>query len=38
MFQLDYNPIFLRSRIFNSFAFPDRTLNGFRVSAGIVIR
>jgi opacity protein-like surface antigen len=38
LFQLDYNPIFLRSRIFNSIAFPDHTLNGFRFSAGIVIK
>ena len=36
--QLDYNPIFLQSRTVNSIAFPDRTLNGFRFSTGIVIK
>jgi hypothetical protein len=36
--QFDYNPTFLRSRIFNSVTFPDRTLNGFRFSTGIVIK
>jgi len=36
--QLDYNPIFLRSRTFNSVTFTDRTLNGFRFSTGIVIK
>jgi hypothetical protein len=36
--QLDYNPIFLRSRAFNSVTFSDRTLNGFRFSTGIVIK
>jgi opacity protein-like surface antigen len=36
--QFDYNPIFLRSRTFNSVTFPDRTLNGFRFSTGIVIK
>jgi len=36
--QFDYNPIFLRSRTFNSTTFPDRTLNGFRFSTGIVIK
>lgn len=38
VFQFDYNPIFLRSRTVNSIAFPDRTLNGFRFSTGIVIK
>jgi len=38
LFQFDYNPIFLRSRTFNSITFPDRTLNGVRISAGIVIK
>lgn len=38
VFQFDYNPIFLRSRILNSTTFPNRTLNGFRFSTGIVIR
>ena len=36
--QFDYNPIFLRSRTFNSVTFSDRTLNGFRFSTGIVIK
>ena len=36
--QFDYNPIFLRNRTLNSVAFPDRTLNGFRFSTGIVIK
>ena len=36
--QFDYNPIFLRSRTFNSVTFPDRTLNGFRFSTGLVIK
>ena len=38
IFQFDYNPIFLRSRSVNSTAIPDRTLNGFRFSTGIVIK
>ncbi len=38
LFQFDYNPIFLRSRTINSIAFPNRTLNGVRISAGIVIK
>jgi opacity protein-like surface antigen len=38
LFQFDYNPIFLNSRTVNSITFPSRTLNGFRVSAGIVIK
>ena len=38
LFQFDYNPIFLRNRTFNSTLFPDRTLNGIRVSMGIVIK
>jgi opacity protein-like surface antigen len=38
LFQFDYNPIFLRSRTINSIAFPSRTLNGVRISAGIVIK
>jgi len=36
--QFDYNPIFLRSRIVNATSIPDRTLNGFRFSTGIVIK
>jgi opacity protein-like surface antigen len=36
--QVDYNPIFLRSRTINSNIFPNRTLNGFRFSTGIVIK
>jgi hypothetical protein len=36
--QIDYNPIFLRSRTFNATTFPARTLNGFRFSTGIVIK
>jgi opacity protein-like surface antigen len=38
LFQLDYNPIFLRNRTINSTAFPGETLNGIRFSAGIVIK
>jgi opacity protein-like surface antigen len=38
LFQFDYNPIFLRSRTINSIAFPNHTLNGVRISAGIVIK
>jgi opacity protein-like surface antigen len=38
LFQFDYNPIFLRSRTINSIAFPNRRLNGVRLSAGIVIK
>jgi len=36
--QFDYNPIFLRGRTINSITFPNRTLNGFRFSTGIVIK
>ena len=36
--QFDYNPIFLKSRTIDSIAIPDRTLNGFRFSTGIVIK
>jgi hypothetical protein len=36
--QFDYNPIFARSRIVNATSIPDRTLNGFRFSTGIVIK
>jgi hypothetical protein len=36
--QFDYNPTFLGSRTFNSVTFPNRTLNGFRFSTGIVIK
>ncbi|HEY6805996.1 MAG TPA: outer membrane beta-barrel protein [Pyrinomonadaceae bacterium] len=36
--QFDYNPIFLRARTIDTTALPDRTLNGFRFSTGIVIR
>ncbi len=38
LMQFDYNPIFVRARIVNSTAIPDRTLNGFRFSTGIVIK
>ena len=38
LFQLDYNPIFLRSRTFDSTTLPGETLNGFRFSTGIVIK
>jgi opacity protein-like surface antigen len=38
LFQFDYNPIFLRSRTIDSIAFPGHTLNGVRISAGIVIK
>ena len=36
--QFDYNPIFLRSHTLNSTIFPNRTLNGFRFSTGIIIK
>jgi long-subunit fatty acid transport protein len=36
--QFDYNPIFVRARTVNATAIPDRTLNGFRFSTGIVIK
>jgi opacity protein-like surface antigen len=36
--QFDYNPIWLRGRTINTVTFPDRTLNGFRFSTGIVIK
>ena len=36
--QFDYNPELLRSRTINSVTFPNRTLNGFRFSTGIVIK
>jgi hypothetical protein len=36
--QFDYNPIFLRSRTFDSVTAPNRTLNGFRFSTGIIIK
>lgn len=36
--QFGYNPIFVRARIVNSAPIPDRTLNGFRFSTGIVIK
>lgn len=38
IFQVDYNPIFLRARTVNTTAIPNRTLNGFRFSTGIVIK
>jgi hypothetical protein len=38
IFQADYNPIFLRARTINTTAIPNRTLNGFRFSTGIVIK
>jgi opacity protein-like surface antigen len=36
--QFDYNPIWLRGRTINTTSFPDRTLNGFRFSTGMVIK
>ena len=38
IFQLDYNPIFLRSRTVDATVLPSETLNGFRFSTGIVIK
>jgi hypothetical protein len=38
LMQFDYNPIFVRARIVNATPIPDRTLNGFRFSTGIVIK
>lgn len=38
LFQFDYNPILLRQRTINATTFPDQTLNGIRISAGIVIK
>ncbi|PWT89901.1 MAG: hypothetical protein C5B55_10560 [Blastocatellia bacterium] len=38
IFQMNYNPVFLRSRIVDGFTVPDRTLNGFEFSTGIVIK
>jgi len=38
LFQIDYNPIFLKARTVNSTAIPNHTLNGFRFSTGIVIK
>jgi len=38
LFQLDYNPIFLRSRTVDTVTFPNQTLNGFRFSTGLVIK
>lgn len=38
LIQFDYNPIFVRSRTVDSFLLPNRTLNGFRFSTGIVIK
>jgi hypothetical protein len=38
LIQFDYNPILLRGRTINTVVFPDRTLNGFRFSTGIVIK
>ena len=36
--EFDYNPIFLRARTVNAADIPNRTLNGFRFSTGIVIK
>ena len=36
--QVDYNPIFLRSRTVEDINFPSRTLNGLRISVGIVFK
>jgi len=38
LFQFDYNPIFLRSRIVDTITFPNQTLSGFRFSTGLVIK
>lgn len=38
LLEFDYNPIFLRARTVNATAIPNRTLNGFRFSTGIVIK
>jgi opacity protein-like surface antigen len=38
LFQIDYNPIFLRDRTVDYLAIPGRTLNGTRFSAGIVFK
>ena len=38
LFQFDYNPVFLRARTVNTTAIPNRTLDGFRFSTGIVFK
>lgn len=38
LIQVDYNPIFLRERIIEGEIFPGRTLNGVRISVGLVIK
>jgi opacity protein-like surface antigen len=38
LFQIDYNPIFLRNRTINGITIPGQTQNGVRISAGIVIK
>jgi opacity protein-like surface antigen len=38
LLQFDYNPIFLSGRTINTVTFPNRTLNSFRFSTGIVIK
>ena len=38
LFQFDYNPVFLRSRTIDAVTFPNRTLNGARISVGVVIK
>jgi opacity protein-like surface antigen len=38
LFQIDYNPIFLRDRTVDNLVIPGRTLNGTRISAGIVFK
>jgi opacity protein-like surface antigen len=38
LFQIDYNPIFLRNRTINGTTIPGQTQNGVRVSAGLVIK
>lgn len=36
--QLDYNPVFLRNRVIAGTDFPGRTINGIRLSIGLVVK
>lgn len=38
LIQVDYNPVFLKARTIEGVNFSSRTLNGVRVSVGLVIR
>ncbi len=38
LFQIDYNPVFLKERIVDGVNFPSRTANGVRLSVGFVIK